>query len=183
MKNIIAIALFIICAECYAQDKLVFTEVVTVDSTLKKNDLFNSAREWLNKTFTSGKDVSQIVDKESGEISGKGFIEFVSKYFNCSARISGKIWFTVNIYLKDGKYKYEFSDFRHEGSSSMQYGPISLGLITNSSEYPYDDLLPITPRSWYTKRWIEIKDKINAVISLNIKDLKEVMAKKMNSNW
>ena len=56
-----------------SQEKLLFTEVVHVDSASKKT-LFTSARAWLSDAFRDYKEVSQIQDMETGELMVKGII-------------------------------------------------------------------------------------------------------------
>ena len=55
-------------------------------------------------------------DKESGKIVGKALIP-VSYKFMGGQQPGGYINYTISIYLKNGKYKYEVTDFYHSGES------------------------------------------------------------------
>jgi hypothetical protein len=54
-------------------------------------------------------------DKESGKLIGKGFQKINLK----SGR--AQMWYTISIYLKDGRYKIEISDFIYKSPTGAQY--------------------------------------------------------------
>ena len=83
--------------------KIVYTEVVEMPG-VTKDVLYSRAYEWFAKSFVSANNVIQMQDKEAGKIIGKG----------CYGFDKNKVNFTLSIYLKDGKYKYEITDFVHE---------------------------------------------------------------------
>jgi hypothetical protein len=127
----LCIALMPIYASAQADTALSYHNIVTVDSA-SKDQLFIRARQWMNKTFVSSKAVLQIADKESGELAGKGNMEIVTKY-----RLMGRERdqpyrsnFSCNIWVKDGKYKFEFKDFEVE---TIGEG-FSFGILTSSDE-------------------------------------------------
>lgn len=111
----------ILVAAAYSQDRLLdilplveghvtYTGVVQVDS-VPRDELYGRAKRWFIDTYNSGKDVIQLDDKENGEIIGKGFFEetwMVTFYGGQKVNI----WQTVKIQVKDGRYRYEISDFR-----------------------------------------------------------------------
>lgn len=45
-----------------------FSEVITVDSSLKKNELYSRLKTWFAEAFKSSQDVIQLDDRESGKI-------------------------------------------------------------------------------------------------------------------
>jgi len=99
--------------------KITFTEVVIVDSTTTKDQLFERAQDWFVKAYGSGKEVIQLADKELGKIIGKALIPF--------GKDMGYIYYTISIYVKDGKYKYVLTDFYHKScwfvDAMYNYGP------------------------------------------------------------
>ncbi|MDP3352435.1 MAG: DUF4468 domain-containing protein [Flavobacteriaceae bacterium] len=121
-----------ICISTSAQDTpLIFTDVVQVDSIISKDILYNRARAWLNDVFIDYKEVSQIQDKEAGELSVKGiiFTRYLKNGFGtpvsewpCNVRCKITIW------VKDGRYKFEFSDY-YDRCSSLESS--SLGQLTS----------------------------------------------------
>jgi len=104
-------------------NKISYSEVVNVDSLSKKQELYSRAREWFARAFKSSTNVIQMEDKENGKIVGKALMQVYHKALG-SNYPSGCINYTVSIYLKDGRYKYQFSDFYHSGSGNVpDYGP------------------------------------------------------------
>jgi hypothetical protein len=95
--------------------KITYTEVVSVDTLSNKQELFSRAREWFAKAYKSSKSVIQMEDKESGKIVGKALMPIFFKYMGLQP--GGNINYTISVYLKDGKYKYEITDFYHTGLS------------------------------------------------------------------
>ena len=91
--------------------KITYTEVVFVDSLTNKQELFSRAKEWFAKTFQSSTNVIQMEDKEDGKIIGKALLPI----YNKTLGDFGHIHYTISIFLKDGRYKYELSDFYHKG--------------------------------------------------------------------
>ena len=183
MKKAVVLFFILITLGSYAQEKLSYNGKVQVDSNLKKNDLFNNARTWFNNSFNNSKNVIQIIDKETGEISAKGSIKYTSNVVLSSAVTSGYINFSVSIFVKDGKYKYEFTNFTHEGTPGVKYNNsgISFGLITTHIECPKD--IPGSWQGWRNKVWDDIKSQINDNIIPLISSLKQTMITKANSNW
>lgn len=160
-----------------AGDKLTFTEVINVDSTRTKNELFDAARTWYNVSFKDSKEVLQIIDKETGELSGKGIIIYNSNIYVGSAITKGYISYTTSIFVKDGKYKYEFSNFIHTANGSA-----SFGLITNELD-PNFKCFDCWGRTWKENVFNDMKNQIeNRIIPL-ISSLKEAMNKKVNNDW
>jgi CspA family cold shock protein len=88
---------------------------VFVDSLTNKNELFLRAREWFAKTYKSSMNVIQMEDKENGKIIGKALLKVFMTTFVDSQLESGFINYSISIYIKDGRYKYEITDFYHTG--------------------------------------------------------------------
>jgi hypothetical protein len=93
-------------------NKITYSEVVYVDSLANKQELFSRAREWFAKAYKSSTNVIQMEDKESGKIVGKALMQVYHKALG-SNYPSGYINYTISIYIKDGRYKYEVTDFHH----------------------------------------------------------------------
>lgn len=98
--------LSIVCLIVQAQDlpidsiskKVTYQEVVKVDGA-SKNELYARAREWFAKTFKSADDVLQMEDMANGKLIGKG------------CNYQSKVFYTVSVSVKDGRYRYEITDF------------------------------------------------------------------------
>lgn len=165
----------------YSQESLKWEEVVTVDSTVNKTELFNRARQWFSSTFRSEKDVISVSDKESGEISGNAVLKYKSDRFYVGVVcVNGYVNFKINVYVKDGRYKYVFHSFDHEGSFYEGNKPISYGILTNSASAPKP-----TRGSANNKAWAEIKDQTASQVNELINSLKTAMSQKseIQDNW
>lgn len=93
---------------CYSQDDGLFFELIEVVEIkdVTKDDLYDRAFEYINNTFVSSKKVIQSADRDAGTIYAKAL--FRKSEFDA-------IYFSMNIAVKDGKYKYEITDLYHEG--------------------------------------------------------------------
>lgn len=85
-----------------------WTEVVQVDSSLKKDDLYRNAKMFFANEFKSAKDVLQYDDRAEGKVIGKGnfHIEDLQNTFLVIFTDKRDVNFTIEIFCKDGKYKY-----------------------------------------------------------------------------
>lgn len=159
-------------------NKITYSQIVLLDSSAKQTELFVKAREWFSKTYKSSQDVIQMDDKESGIIIGKALLNVYYKTLGITFN-SGYINYTIKFSVKDGKYKYEISDFYHTGGyinghKQPDGGPCEKlfqnkkGVNGNSYERTYEKYL------------IEMDDEIKDLIY----DLKLSMASKLNlEDW
>lgn len=116
--------------------KIIYTEVVSVDSSLNRGKLYNNAKEWFTKIYKSSKEVIQLDDKEKGIIIGKGIIPVYYQYLGTSTQ-DGYINYTISVIVKDGRFKYEITDFYHEPHliGGNNYGTAEEMMNTNKLGY------------------------------------------------
>lgn len=88
-----------------------------VQATGTKDQLYDRALIWFSKTFRSSKDVIQISDKVNGRIGAKW-------YYQPYDDRTGFVLIDFTVLLKDGRYKYIFTDLYYEGTS--EYRPWAL---------------------------------------------------------
>lgn len=91
--------------------KLNFSGVIQSES-FKQNQLYLNSKQFFADAFKSAKDVIQMDDKESGIVIGKGFVDINAKMLGASYPV--KMWYTIKIQSKDGRYKYEIYDIYFE---------------------------------------------------------------------
>ena len=90
-----------------------YTEVVSVKG-VSADELYYRAREWFSRAFKTSNNVLQMDSKERKTLIGKGSIEIPEgSLFGPSKNSRGFVNFTIAIYLKDGRYKYEIADAWH----------------------------------------------------------------------
>jgi len=154
------------------EKSLVFTKVIEVTGT-DKNELFNRARLWFSSAFGDSKEVLEIVDKENGELVGKGKFVFVSDslWYNCS---NGTVGFNANVYMKDGRYKYHFGGFNHnsDGNASCSLGNIKI--------HCGDEVVPVSGlgKKGSKKTCASLTKNINHNMEAVINGLTDAMSKK-----
>lgn len=90
MKKIIILFTILLVNVAFAQT---ITEVVSVDTTLTKANLYSNALGFFALEFKSANDVIQMKDVETGKVIGKGIVDGRS--------------ITIGISCKNGKYKYD----------------------------------------------------------------------------
>jgi hypothetical protein len=133
----VALTLLLMCLHTLAAEPaaepLSFSAVVPVEGA-SQAELFNRAQAWFATTFNCGKCVIQTSDKEAGQIIGRGLFEYESATFMSGEAIRGSVSYLVKVFVKEGRYKCEITDFTHQ-SSALKY-PMSFGLITNDERYP-----------------------------------------------
>ena len=142
---VITLSILLFTLYSYAQDqvlsklpidsvtnKLMFSEVVKLDST-KKIELYSRAREWFVKTYNSADDVLQMDDKESGKLLGKAFNDITFESI-MGSMFTTRMFYTVKIYIKDGRYKYEITDIYYKSYASAQ--------VPSMTTYPDDWFIP-----------------------------------------
>jgi len=130
--------LFFIIPSVYSEqiEPLIYTDVVEVKDA-ESPELYRRCKLWFADTFVDSKNVLEIEDQDVGMLVGKGVIRYEPNVFMSSTLTRGFIRFTVKIMIKDGRYKYLFTDFTHQGSySSSGFGPINFGLITTATTCP-----------------------------------------------
>lgn len=92
-------------------------EIEVVDTSLgTKQELFSKSFEWIAKKFVSANDVVQMKDENAGKIIAKGIIKHNATYGPFNAPGIYDVWFTLQVDIKDNKYRYRASDFKLIGS-------------------------------------------------------------------
>lgn len=117
MKNLLQILAVICSISAFSQmpidtvsNKYQYREVVTVNG-VTKDQLFDKARQWFVSNYKDASEVLQVQDKESGTLVGKGLF---TVNFQGGQR---KVFHTVSIDCKDGKYRVTITDFMLKFSS------------------------------------------------------------------
>lgn len=139
----------------------VYSGIISVDS-VNKSDLYNRALEWFAKSYNSSKDVLQIQDKEAGKLVGKASMKSYITWMG-SPYHAGYVNYTISVYVKEGKYKYEIDNVYHEGIPGVYY---SCGDIRNAK---------VPSSKAKDRHWQEIRIGADKEIKRIIADLKNTM--------
>lgn len=137
--------------------KIIYTDVLQVEGSAAA-DLFARAKRWYVKEYRNANEVIQMEDPERGEIIGKGIFKVV--YFSRQPNIRH----TVTIQVKDGRYRYEISNFSYRDIQGDAFA------------------LENFPRSWAGKR--KLQERVDAEVQKLIASIKEAMSNKSdNEDW
>jgi len=130
MKSLLTIfSTIIISAISFGQTTV--SEIVKVDSTLKKATLFSNGLTWFAYQFKSSNDVIQMKDLESGKIIGKGIFEYVTQNGKSIPR-----HIVITLTVKDGKYKYDIElEIVREFQIQMEASCLNCGKTTATVTY------------------------------------------------
>lgn len=189
MKKLTVIFGIIFCANAIAQtsanDTQIhswhFTDVIEVDSTIKKDALFRKARQWFSTSFESAKNVIDNADQEEGVIYGKGNIQI--------SEADGFVEFNIELRCKDGRLKYTLSNFNHKNARAVNiFGAAITSGQWASARYDFGALTKTEHMSAMKlggrkpARWEEMKSIARSRTLSFIKNLKESMtAEKLKS--
>ena len=125
-----------------------FTKVLDVPR-FEKSQVFNRSEEWVALTFSSGKSVIQVKNKESGRIIGRGVL---SAQKHRLAPIES-FNFTMIIDAKNGKSKIKFMNFTDTEVFTAPGTDITEKLETLCNQMAYDLKAHIENLAVETAEW------------------------------
>jgi Domain of unknown function (DUF4468) with TBP-like fold len=159
---------------------ITFTEIVITDS-ISKEQLFQNARQWYNKTFVSSKEVLQILDKETGELSGKGIIKsyYDYKVFGSEKKYDCYFKFNLDIRVKEGKYKYTFSNFVID--PKLTPGFETIPALTSAEKCPVK--FPMVSEKKTNGMYISMQKNLETQMTIFIAELKKEMNNKPKDDF
>ncbi|MBO6184199.1 MAG: DUF4468 domain-containing protein [Chryseobacterium sp.] len=179
MKHALVFVFFCALSLFKAQEStaLSYSEVIKLsDSTKSSKLLYASAKMWFTQTFKDPKEVIILDDSNNNIIVGRGNMRYNSKIFSGSAARQGWIGFDVQIACKDGRYKYNFSNFTHEGKT------YNYGLITTDPFLPtMKGMLMGGPENYKIRVTNELKETIKDRITILISELQKTMEKPLTT--
>ncbi|QIA06840.1 DUF4468 domain-containing protein [Draconibacterium halophilum] len=161
-------------------NKIMYTDVVHTDSTLLKADLFTLARIWFAETFRTSGAVIQMEDKESGVLIGKAIVPIIYKSFGVTHDLQN-VLFTLSIYFKDGRYKYEMTDFIYQQQSPSP--------LIEFNDIPFEYIYfnkNLGVRKYNKKTRLSFVNQLDTQVKIILKDLISSMDKKntpVDSEW
>lgn len=97
-----------------------YTGVITIDTSLKKNEVHQALSQWIAGIYVSG---IQNNDKETGMIIGRGATKNVLLWNVMSQQNFGNFTYLISLYSKDGKAKYVINRFSYSGCGMIGFNP------------------------------------------------------------
>ena len=136
---------------------ITYREVVEVEGT--KKELFNRCiSKWLNKVYTNSPAVTNLRDAATGKITGKHRFRIHQTDKKGNKINAGMILYSFTIELKDGRYRYTFTDL----------------LLKRPSRYPIENWLNKKDPA-YNPQWNAYLKQIDEFVKAWIVELKEKM--------
>lgn len=130
------------------------------------DSLYIRAKRWANQKFAAGSGKGLFeVDKRNQKLVINGWLTAYAYGNKYTKRDIGKYEFKITVWIKEGRYKYQISNFVHEGVKPAQGSP-----IRNYFEYYYTSTTSIKANDM-TLRFAD-KD-INALIENFKKNMKD----------
>lgn len=123
-----------------------YTSVVEVAGATQ-DQLYSRAYDWVARTHAATAS-SALQDKEKGRLTVQG-----TTHPHYRGNEFGSVTHTVSIYVKDGKYKYDFTNFRHDYVVPGQHGgDASLGPFENEEPKKMVMMAGLMHRVWNSLR-------------------------------
>ncbi len=137
-----------------------YSDVVYVNSTYTKNELFATAKNWDLSTFKSTGNIIQSENKDAGIIIANGSCPIKATKNVPESRIN----FAFKIEVRHGRFKYWIYDFEHVGKT-----------LDSSGGYLCYDNPSCGTKILDKKGWVQIKKQTEAAVNSLIQDLTKQM--------
>lgn len=112
-----------------------------------QDQLYTRAFDWIAKTHAATASTA-LQDKDKGRITVQG-----TTHPHYRGNEFGSVTHTFSIYVKDGKYKYDFTNFRHDYVVAGQHGgDASLGPFENEEPKKMVMMAGLMHRVWNSIR-------------------------------
>lgn len=140
-----------------------YEEVVTADSKLNQQNLFRKAKQWIAQNYvtTSNYNPIQLDDVDNGVIIGRIFFKFSTQFF--IHQMDYTVFSVMKLQVKDGKYKYTFTDFTYVASGTNRHYEVATPESCDGWIYQHNQRHPSSGS--YTKALIGLDNGIKSVIA------------------
>jgi len=93
----------------------------TAPAVEERQDLFRKAKQWIAQNYvtTSNYNPIQLEDVDNGVIIGRIYFKFSTQFF--IHQMDYTVFCVMKLQIKDGKYKYTFTDFTHVASGTNRH--------------------------------------------------------------
>lgn len=171
--------LILIVIICKSQDlpidpetnKISYSEVIEIEG-VTKDELYKRAKSWFVTGTGASKLSLELEDEETGKLSGKVNASVSSKNPPAGMFEVGVITNTVTLLVKDGRYKYIFTDFIHES------GGLDKVISSGPLEQKKTTAKAITGNMPTQYQWNQIKKETDKRILSQVESLKKALGSK-----
>ena len=101
-----------------------YSEVVVLDTLYNRNLLYRNAKLFFAELFKNPNEILQYDDKEEGKLIGKGSFQVAGSqtFLKTYSTESRNVNFTIEIFCKNGRYKYRIHQVICDFKSSSNAG-------------------------------------------------------------
>lgn len=171
--------LFLTVTICKSQDlpidpetkKISYSEVIEIEGVAKE-ELYKRAKAWFVTGTGASKLALELEDLETGKLAGKVNSAVSSKNPPAGMFEVGVITNTITILIKDGRYKYVFTDFIHES------GGVDKVISSGPLEQKKTPAKAITGNMPTQYQWNQIKKETDKRILSQVESLKKALGNK-----
>ncbi|MFN3402845.1 MAG: DUF4468 domain-containing protein [Cytophagaceae bacterium] len=177
MKNLFSVIFFLlfVSLSAFSQNfpvdsetkKITYQETVQIDS-LNKQTIYERSKDWMVHFYKTSK--LQLDNKEAGKITQEGLFN-VQITYDFKYKTDYAIAYTINISVKEGKYRYIITDFN---IYDVKNGPKT----AQSLESFYAKMRTGSKAEFVTK----FNDEINLILE-NLKTHVKTGLKKNEDDW
>ena len=152
-----------------------YQEIVNVDNTFKKDQLYRNAKLYFMDVFPGAKDAFQYDDKQEGRIIGKGFltVDDYKSTFPAVAVLRWDVNYNTEIICKDGKYQVRLYNILITKEYHVSESNSRNVHLTVKDAY---DAAP-RQRGPYKSLYPKVISKMMAELIANVNTLKQSMVK------
>lgn len=101
--------------------RITYAEVVQMPG-VSQAELYTRAKLWFAEAFKSAKEVVQADEKDAGIVQGTGWSPMDAHFMGKNLPASHiRLWYTVKLACREGRYRYEVSDFKYEAVPTAQF--------------------------------------------------------------
>lgn len=154
--------------------KLVTYAEVVQAPQLTQAELYTRGKVWFVNTFKSAKAVVQTEEKDAGLLIGTAWSPFTVK--SMGIPITYKLWYTVRLAFKDGRYKYEINNFMTEAE------PSTSNPSPNQSPIESYLLVEYKPGNFFYKTTSQGRQQVASVAEGLATSIKAALAKPATGN-
>lgn len=140
-------------------------------------ELYSRAREWFATSFGSAKSVLEMDDRESGKLIGDANSMFTIHYGGLLGDAPCRLWRTIRVEVKDGRFRYAFTGFATSGYEGTQQQASPLENWFKPTKYTYSK--DGTPKQAVASVIASVKEDAEAQAA----SLKAAMTKTTAKGW
>lgn len=148
--------LLLLVTKLQAQDTVLVHSKILIADTMSKSNIYEKVKMWSVSSFKYTSGALQLDDKESGLLAYDASASWVSpaapanmKPGYKSLQYRHKYFFKMQIRIRDGRYKVDFTDVKYESINGEQY------VLTNNAKAPFKFLFSKQEKA--DKEWADAK--------------------------